>query len=638
MKKTILTLICFSILSSLNLGFSQIPYLEDFNTGAPSWTTNTVTGAEGAGSNEWYISCQEEGVGTGICGSACTLGDQTLHISTNSGGIGDVGAAYLEGGGGLTDTDRRSESGDISTVGETNLSLSFDLIGAGGGTDFCELLYSIDGGGSWTVLDPTLTTLCCGGVACDGVLQGLWQTNTYALPVACEGIPNLRIGFRWQNVDDGIATDPSVAIDNLRITTTTAGAGPTAEFTMAPGPSICVGETITFTDASTTVGAVTYDWVFTGGAPATAGTVGPHAVTFNTPGAFPVTLTVTDDDGTDDTTVTVTVNPPPAMTVSATPSDIICTEDDVILTASGADSYVWTGGVTNGVPFVPGTTTTYTVTGEITATGCQASVDITITVIDCVPLIAGFSYPDPVCADQCFTLTDTSLGNASEWQWDFGGASTDNTDSVQNPTVCFDEGPGTYDIQLTVTDVAGQTSSTTNTITVYSSPKVTTSADTCIDLGGSVELVAYDTIPDLTYLWEPDYFVNCTDCPVTFGGPEFDTTYTVTVTDTNGCTATDMVDVCVNFLEGVGVPTAFSPNADGNNDVLYVKGTGITQMNFKVYNKYGEKVFETQEQNIGWDGTYLGMDQNPGVFVWVLEYSFINGNGGIQKGNTTLIR
>jgi gliding motility-associated-like protein len=99
-----------------------------------------------------------------------------------------------------------------------------------------------------------------------------------------------------------------------------------------------------------------------------------------------------------------------------------------------------------------------------------------------------------------------------------------------------------------------------------------------------------------------------------------------------------MVSVKVNFIEGIGVPTAFSPNGDGNNDVLYVKGVGITKMNFKVYNKYGEKVFETQEQRIGWDGTYLGRNENPGVFVWVLEYSFVNGSGGIQKGNTTLVR
>jgi gliding motility-associated-like protein len=61
-------------------------------------------------------------------------------------------------------------------------------------------------------------------------------------------------------------------------------------------------------------------------------------------------------------------------------------------------------------------------------------------------------------------------------------------------------------------------------------------------------------------------------------------------------------------------------------------------MNFKVYNRYGEMVFETYEQSIGWDGTFRNRDENSGVFQWVLEYNLANGNAGILKGNTTLIR
>ena len=94
----------------------------------------------------------------------------------------------------------------------------------------------------------------------------------------------------------------------------------------------------------------------------------------------------------------------------------------------------------------------------------------------------------------------------------------------------------------------------------------------------------------------------------------------------------------VNFIEGIGVPTAFSPNNDGLNDVLYVLGFGIETMRFIVYNKYGQQVFETTNQGIGWDGTFKQKNLNQGVFTWALEYSLINGSTGTQKGNTTLIR
>ena len=114
--------------------------------------------------------------------------------------------------------------------------------------------------------------------------------------------------------------------------------------------------------------------------------------------------------------------------------------------------------------------------------------------------------------------------------------------------------------------------------------------------------------------------------------------YTVTMVDEHGCSGSDQVMVLVNFLKGVGVPTAFTPNGDGNNDVLYVKGYGLAGIQFEIYNRYGERVFVTTEQSIGWDGTFKNRDENPGVFTWVLHYDFIDGSSGFQKGNSTLIR
>jgi gliding motility-associated-like protein len=141
-----------------------------------------------------------------------------------------------------------------------------------------------------------------------------------------------------------------------------------------------------------------------------------------------------------------------------------------------------------------------------------------------------------------------------------------------------------------------------------------------------------------SYYWSPDRTVDCPTCGITEAYPEESTTYTVVMTDENGCTDSDTVMVLVNFIEGVGVPSAFSPNGDGENDVLFVKGYAIESIAFTVYNRYGEVVFFTTDQNIGWDGTFQNRNENPGVFTWVLQYEFINGNTGMKKGNTTLIR
>ena len=669
------------------------------------------------------------------------------------------------------------------------------------------------GGVTWISLEAPLVELCCGGIVCTGADQGLWAERSYALPVTCEGIANLRISFVWQNVDDGVATDPSFAVDNITIErpVIVVDGGPTAMF--YPGDTtICQGEALTYTDLSTTDDIITdWNWDFDGGAPGSATTAGPHLVTYTVPGVYTTTLTVTDGigehdtsftvtvldgpyagesnsadlcaddildlntllpgadvggtwvettiplsgsftpgtgefdatgliggdiytfeyetlpgvapcDGTDiavititivdcepldasftmastticegdclnfldestgtgitgyvwtftdpdiggplagmdpgpicfntvgdfdvtltitdgvdfdDTTVTITVNPLPDIVAVAT-ATTICVGGDVTLTGTGGVGYTWTDGVINGVSFTLDVTTTFTVTG-VNAFGCENTAEITITVIECEPIVAGFELDNIICVGDCITLRDTSQGDPIEWLWDFGGAVDPPTSDEQNPVICFDN-PGIFDIQLTVTNVIGETSSTANSITIFVSPTVDAELDTIIDLGGQAILAAAGSLPEGEYFWSPDDYLSCENCNITTASPPSDMEYIVTFTDVNGCSSSDTVQVYVNFIEAVGVPDAFSPNGDGVNDVLYVKGFGLESVIFTLYNKYGQKVFESRTQNIGWDGTYKGRDENPGVFTWVLEYEFINGNSNMKKGNTTLIR
>ena len=166
---------------------------------------------------------------------------------------------------------------------------------------------------------------------------------------------------------------------------------------------------------------------------------------------------------------------------------------------------------------------------------------------------------------------------------------------------------------------------------------MSTKLDTIIELGGQADLIA-TSISEGIYTWTPEKNIDCADCPITWASPLDSTTYNVVLIDENGCKTEGDVMVLVNFVKGVGVPTAFSPNGDGNNDILFVKGLGLAAVNLVVYNRYGEVVFETTDQDVGWDGTFKGKMENPGVFTWTLHYDFFTGDKGYQDGNVTLMR
>jgi gliding motility-associated-like protein len=447
--------------------------------------------------------------------------------------------------------------------------------------------------------------------------------------------------YVWDlGVTDGAPFTPLTAgtfTHTVTGTNTTTGCENTATVTLevvsAPSVTasvdnaeICIGESVTFTGG----GADTYTWDM--------GVTDGVAFTPPAPGVFTFTVTGTTLSSGCENTATVNVDVNALPTVNANADDIeICFGQSVTLTGSGADTYIWDMGITNGVPYTPATigSFTFNVTGT-TAIGCVGTDDITIEVIECEDVVAAFSEFNSLCVGDCITFTDQSTGTIESWEWDFGGASEPTTSSLQNPAVCFNT-VGTYDITLTVTNVNGTTAATTSSITINPSPTLTAYNDTIIDIGGNADLIAVSSSTG-TITWEPNRDVACDNCFITTASPQDSTTFTATLIDENGCKAEASMFVLVNYIEAIGVPTGFSPNNDGENDILFVKGYGIKSMQLSVYNRYGELVFQSNDQNIGWDGTFQNKDQNPGVFTWVLQYNLISDRKGLMKGNTTLVR
>jgi gliding motility-associated-like protein len=153
---------------------------------------------------------------------------------------------------------------------------------------------------------------------------------------------------------------------------------------------------------------------------------------------------------------------------------------------------------------------------------------------------------------------------------------------------------------------------------------------------------------DITYQWTANGtgWVVCDNCPSTLTTElEYTTTYFLLVSDESGCRTNDKVVVYVNKNWNIAVPTAFSPNGDGQNDRLLVHGTrGARVLNFQVFDRWGEMVYVNEapflvnDPTQGWDGNFRGQEMNSGVFIWNLEVEYEDGNSELFKGSTTLIR
>ena len=149
-------------------------------------------------------------------------------------------------------------------------------------------------------------------------------------------------------------------------------------------------------------------------------------------------------------------------------------------------------------------------------------------------------------------------------------------------------------------------------------------------------------IPNVSYLWFPSYGLNSTSIANPKATPLVTTTYYLTLTDQYGCEYKDSITIIViDLLCGepyIYIPNGFTPNNDFQNDVLFVRSNILDEMNMSIFDRWGEKVFETSNINSGWDGKYKGEYCQPGVFVYYFKGRCLNEKYYEKKGNVTLIR
>ncbi len=160
--------------------------------------------------------------------------------------------------------------------------------------------------------------------------------------------------------------------------------------------------------------------------------------------------------------------------------------------------------------------------------------------------------------------------------------------------------------------------------------------DTTIAYGDTIRLNAsgayYYTWSPLTTLDNPN-----TNTPLAY--PQHPTEYTVYGMSEKGCRDTAKMKVDINFTAQIIIPSAFSPNADGNNDVFRIVNIKNQTLNeFKIFNRWGKEIFRTTDKTKAWDGTYNGQPQEIGTYSYLINISFQNGTTKTYSGTTTLIR
>lgn len=342
---------------------TQTLFTDNFD-GASQWTLNTPIGTQDPESNIWIIDALESW--DGVCGSGnlVTPGDKTMHVYCNSQfcSLFGTGAIYDAGGGILTDTQTDKFSfttNNINTTSYTGIHVKFGWRCMGQtNADYGLLRYSIDGGTNWVDLSTKYQD--------SGSGTGDWDCADVTLPVACENISNLKIGFRWINNNDGTGSDPTFAIDDVVVTgngggnacagtttfTITGGGGSFTPTTSVTGTqAICAGDQITI--AAVTGQNCTWN---------TTPQQTAQSIVVNSPGTY--ACTCQDQSGNCTGTsaaVTVTLAPPPigGFAYSQSSNYVL----DFTSTSTGGTTYDWI------FPNAPTTGSGATITHSFTSEG-----------------------------------------------------------------------------------------------------------------------------------------------------------------------------------------------------------------------------------------------------------------------------
>lgn len=330
-------------------------------------------------------------------------------------------------------------------------------------------------------------------------------------------------------------------------------------------------------------------------------------------------------------TAIINVSATPIGTVSPATANI-CTGSSVELSATGGSSYQW---FVNGASIMGATSDKYNATGAgvytvlINSASCSGlaanSANITL-----LPLPSGSITPSAaaICSGQSVSL---AASGGTTYQWLLNGAAiTGATTDTYDADVA-----GTYSVIISDANCSAKAINTSTIIKAAQQKGITYPL---VRVATNIPFPLQARPGGRAYSWNPTVDLNnpaIVDPVVTTNQNR---RYLITILTPLACPVTDTLDVQVFQRPAIYVPTGFTPNGDGKNDLLKPAGVQLKELSFKVMNRWGEVVFMTKKQEEGWNGIYKGRLQPTGTYVWIVEGKDTGGTIIKEKGTTTLIR
>lgn len=462
------------------------------------------------------------------------------------------------------------------------------------------------------------------------------------------------IYYAWSNGlgnNQGVTANPTVTTTYIVTVTDANGCSASDNVTVnvnplppanaGPDQTICNGSSATLVAS----GGISFNW--NNGYTTQSITVSPIITTS-------YSVVVTDINGCSALdNVNVNVNQPPIIQMTPE-SPTLCQGQSILLSAFGASSYQWSptlflsSGSGSSVTANPTNTITYTVVGTDNY-GCVGSNSITITV-NPVPISNFVSEIIEVCQNAPVQFTNYSSPDAQYYYWDFGDPASggDNTSALENPTHSF-IGSGTFDVTLQVSNSYGCAASITypNMLTVHAKPEADFNMNSTIVSIDNPRIYFFDNSSNaIEWLWnfgDPNSGPNniattSTTSHEYLANGEYD--ILLSVKSSFGCIDSVIKTVKKESDFTFYIPSAFTPNSDGNNDIFFPLGSGYDPNTFEmfIFDRWGEKLYETNDINQPWNGCKQGHHSpSPiGVYVYMISVAEQNGMKHKYKGTVTI--
>ena len=256
---------------------------------------------------------------------------------------------------------------------------------------------------------------------------------------------------------------------------------------------------------------------------------------------------------------------------------------------------------------------------------CPTGSDLAVTLVD------------SLTANETCLLSNGSIGlevTGGQGPYDFRWNDDDN-DQVRTELPA-----GVYTV--TVIDDQGCRVALTDTVENIGQPIDATidPQEETIFIGDDLDLDIITTNIIDSVRWTPPTGLTCYTCESPVARPNETTIYTVQITDIDGCVGSATTEIKVlKDQYSVFVPTAFTPNGDNLNDVLFIRSPKLENLSFRVFDRWGQEMFYTNDPTVGWDGkNKQGVAADAGVYVYYAEVDLLNGTSRTLKGNVTLLR